>query len=164
MLKDRNIDIQCENFNDTVTLVNPTLIVIKLGDAKVGINSVKNISSYMENYDVNHAIVLYNNNITVFAKNEIKSLQKEGKEIELFLYTELIYNITKHMLVPRHILMTNEEKKVIMKKYKVTDQQVPQVLRTDPVARYFNAKPGQMFKIIRDSNITYKSISYRVVI
>ena len=164
MLNDRNISIQCTNFENNVTLVNPNLLVIKLEEPKVGINSVKTIASHLESYNTSHCIVLYNTNITVFAKNEIKKLQDEGKTIELFMYSELIYNITKHSLVPKHELLSKEQKMQIMKLYKVTDKHLPQMLKTDPVARYFNAKPGNLFKIVRDSNITYKSISFRVVV
>jgi DNA-directed RNA polymerase I, II, and III subunit RPABC1 len=163
-MKDRNVEINCKDFQSNVTVVNPSLIVIKLEDLKVGINSVKTISTHMENYNVSHCIVLYNNSITVFAKNEIQKLQSESKTIEMFLYTDLMYNITKHELVPKHILLSMKDKQEVMKKYKVTDKQIPYVLKTDPISRYFNAKPGMLFKIIRSSNITYQSIYYRIVV
>lgn len=165
MLGDRNIDIMCKDFSNPVTVVNPSLLVIQIEDQKVGINSVKFIATTMESYNINHCIVLYLNNITVFAKNEIKKLiTEENKTIELFLFSELMYNITKHMLVPKHILLTQSDKRTLMKKYHVTEKQIPKILSSDPVSRYFNAKPGQIFQIIRDSNITYKSVSYRIVV
>ena len=165
MLHDRNIDIMCDDFSNPITIVNPSLLVIQIEDQKVGINSVKFIATTMESYEINHCIVLYLNNITVFAKNEIKRLITEKKiTIELFLYSELMYNITKHILVPKHILLTRSEKKALMKNYYVTEKHLPKILSGDPVSRYFNAKPGQIFQIIRDSNITYKSVSFRIVV
>lgn len=164
MLRDRNYEIKCDHFENTITVVNDNLILIKIEEPKVGINSIKFISSSLDDYNVSHAIVLYSNAITAFAKNGLSTFTNENKTVEFFLYQELMYNVTKHSLVPQHTLLSDDQKKKILKTYKVTDKQVPCVLHTDPVSRYFNAKPGQMFKIIRDSDVSYKSIAYRVVV
>lgn len=164
MLRDRNVVIECTHFDDPVTLVNNDLVVIKIEDPKIGINSVKYISTSLENYNVNHAIVLYSNSITAFAKNSIQTLVSEGKMLEFFLYQELMYNVTQHVLVPQHILLSPSEKQKVLKTYKVSEKKVPYILHTDPVSRYYNVKPGQMFKIIRNSDVTCKSISYRIVV
>lgn len=164
MLQDRNYTINCTDFESKITLVNPNLIVIKIEEPKVGINSVKFVASSIEDYNVNHAIVLYNNTITAFAKNSLQTLLDEGKTIEFFLYNELVYNITKHTLVPQHTLLNNEEKRAVLRTYNVPEKKVPYILKTDPVSRYYNAQPGQMFKIVRNSDVTYKSISYRIVV
>ena len=164
ILHDRLLEVKCKDFDALITVVNDSLIVIKIDDAKVGINTVKYIASSLEDYKVNHAIVLYNNSITAFAKNSLETLFKEGNKIEFFLYEELMYNVTKHKLVPQHILLSQSEKKEVLKAYSVSEKKVPFILRTDPVSRYFGAQSGQLFKIIRDSNVTYKSISYRIVV
>lgn len=164
MLKDRKYHVQCNDFDSNITVVNKDLIIIKIEEPKVGINSVKYIASSLDDYNVNHCIVLYNNSITAFAKNSLQSLLNEGKIIEFFLYEELIYNVTQHSLVPKHILLNYEEKKEILKTYNVTEKKVPHISKTDPVSRYFNAKIGEMFKIVRNSDVTYKSIYYRIVV
>lgn len=163
MLRDRNIEIECTHFNDLITVVNKDLIVIKVEENKVGINTVKSIASSLEDYNANHAIVLYNNSITAFAKNSIVTLL-ETKKVEFFMYEELMYNVTEHCLVPKHILISPKEKKTVLKTYNVSEKKIPYILSTDPVSRYYNAQPGQMFKIIRNSEVTCKSISYRVVV
>jgi DNA-directed RNA polymerase I, II, and III subunit RPABC1 len=40
----------------------------------------------------------------------------EGVTIELFKESELLVNITKHHLVPQHIVLTNEEKSALLQK------------------------------------------------
>lgn len=164
MLRDRNVEIECTHFDDQITRVNNEIIVIKIEEPKVGINSVKSIATSLEEYNVNHAIVLYNNSITAFAKNSLEALYDQNKIIEFFQYEELMYNVTEHTLVPKHILMSKTEKSQVLKAYNVQEKKFPFIFKTDPVSRYFNAKPGQLFKIIRDSDVTYKSISYRLVV
>ena len=164
MLRDRNVEIECIHFDDQITRVNNDLIVIKIEEPKVGINSVKSIATSLDEYNVNHAIVLYSNSITAFAKNSLEALYEQNKTIEFFQYEELMYNVTEHVLVPKHILMSKEEKAKLLKTYNVPEKKIPFIYKTDPVSRYFNAKVGQVFKIIRDSDVTYQSISYRLVV
>lgn len=37
---------------------------------------------------------------------------------------ELVVNITEHVLVPKHVVLTNDEKKEMLKKYGLKDLQV----------------------------------------
>lgn len=82
---------------------------------------------------------------------------------EFFIYTELIINRTEHRLVPKHILLTDAEKKELLTTYECKDSQLPRMLKTDFVARYFGAKAGDIFRIIRPSPSAGFYVSYRVV-
>ena len=165
MIKDRNYTVTDNlDFGEPVIKVNDDLIVIFVEEAKVGINTIKNIEKTFEETQKNHAIIIYNNSITAFAKQSIIVLESQGKKLEFFKYDELTYNITKHKLVPKHILISNNEKRQLLKHYKVNETQLAYILKTDPVARYYNAKPGNVFKIITHSDVTQQNITYRVVV
>jgi DNA-directed RNA polymerase I, II, and III subunit RPABC1 len=82
---------------------------------------------------------------------------------EIFLYTEVIFNRTKHRLVPKHVLLTEVEKKDLLLTYDCKDTQIPRMVTTDFVCRYFGAKPGDIFKIYRPSPSSGIYITYRVV-
>ena len=74
-------------------------------------------------------------------------------------------DILKHELVPVHIVLSEEEKKEVMKKYKVENlKQFPRILTSDPVVKALGAKPGDLIKIIRKSGTAGESIYYRVVV
>jgi DNA-directed RNA polymerase I, II, and III subunit RPABC1 len=89
---------------------------------------------------------------------------KEIKENdEIFLSTELVFNRTKHRLVPKHVLLNEAEKKDVLSTYDCRDTQIPRMVSTDYVARYYGAKPGSMFKIYRPSPSSGVYITYRVV-
>ncbi|MDI6806269.1 MAG: DNA-directed RNA polymerase subunit H [Candidatus Aenigmarchaeota archaeon] len=69
-----------------------------------------------------------------------------------------------HVLVPKHIILNEEEKEEVMKRYRVTLKQLPRILANDPIVKLLGAKPGDVIKIIRKSSIVGESIYYRVVV
>lgn len=70
----------------------------------------------------------------------------------------------KHKLVPQHILLSKEEKEEILKKYNISEEQLPKLKLDDPCAIALNAKPGDIVKIERKSPTTGIAIAYRLVI
>ena len=84
--------------------------------------------------------------------------------LEHFLQSEVLFNITHHKLVPQHILLTPKEKEEMLKQYKVKENQLMGIKTTDPVARYYGYKRGQVIKIVRESKLAGRYIGYRIVI
>ena len=73
--------------------------------------------------------------------------------------------VTKHILVPKHILLSEQEKEEVIKKYGIKKlNQFPKILKTDPIIKMLGAKDGDLIKIIRNENSGKESIYYRVVI
>merc|ERR1739848_699931 len=71
--------------------------------------------------------------------------------IETFLETEPNINITEHVLVPKHQLLTLNEKKQLLNRYKVKEAQLPRIQSCDPVAKYLGLSQGDVVRIIRPS-------------
>jgi DNA-directed RNA polymerase I, II, and III subunit RPABC1 len=89
---------------------------------------------------------------------------KEIKENdEIFLSNELVFNRTKHRLIPKHVMLNETEKKEVLSTYDCRDTQIPRMVTTDYIARYYGAKAGDMFKIYRPSPSSGVYITYRVV-
>jgi DNA-directed RNA polymerase subunit H (RpoH/RPB5) len=61
-----------------------------------------------------------------------------------------------------HTRNTEEAKKVI-DDFDATKSQLPKLLPTDPVAKYYGMKTGTVCKIVRNSQMTGESIYYRIV-
>ena len=90
-------------------------------------------------------------------------LNDEYKLYEIFSMKNLMFNITHHEIVPKHILLNQEEIEMILKQYQTTRAQLPKLLTTDPVAKYYGMKAGDVCKIIRQSPMTGESYYYRIL-
>lgn len=163
MLKDRQFNVEC--INDDVTVIDEKLIVYFCKENKLGISAAKRIEALLEEYRLNHIICIYNNSVTSHAKKEIDSgFGKQGINVELFLIDDLQFNITKHSLVPKHILLNKKFKKELLKFYNITEIQLPLIHLSDPICQYYGAKRGDLFKIERETVSNFTSPYFRLVI
>ncbi|MEM2214096.1 MAG: DNA-directed RNA polymerase subunit H [Candidatus Nezhaarchaeales archaeon] len=74
------------------------------------------------------------------------------------------FTILDHELVPKHILLTKEEKKQLLEQLKIRPEQLPWIRASDPVAKLIGAKPGDIVKIVRKSPTAGEAIAYRFVV
>ncbi|MEM3607505.1 MAG: DNA-directed RNA polymerase subunit H [Candidatus Bathyarchaeia archaeon] len=74
------------------------------------------------------------------------------------------YNVLNHVLVPRHVLLTEEEAEELLKKYHVKPYQLPYINVYDPAAKAIGARPGDIIKIIRRSPTAGEATAYRYVV
>lgn len=159
MLNDRGYNIDAISHLEEVNILNNVLIIY-INNDKLGVQHVKNIEKYIDEHNKIVNILIYKNGITSFAKNALNELEKP---IECFSYNELTYNVTKHKIVPKHVMMTSDQKKEFLKKFRVNEVNLPLIPSFDPVVRYYNAKPGTLFEITRPSNTSVFSLYYRIV-
>jgi DNA-directed RNA polymerase I, II, and III subunit RPABC1 len=95
--------------------------------------------------------------------NELKKLKELKVEFQVFDMRELQYNISKHMLVPKHELLTNdaEIEEIVNVHMLKSRHQMPIILKTDPMARYLYARPGDLVRITRHSPTSGEHVIYR---
>lgn len=73
-------------------------------------------------------------------------------------------DISKHILFPKHEILTKKEKKEVLKIYGTDISKYPRILVTDPAVKKYGGKPGDMIKITRNSPTAGTSVYYRVVV
>jgi len=83
------------------------------------------------------------------------------RQMEIFQESDLLVNITQHELVPKHVLLSPEEKKQLLDRYRLKLNQLPRILKDDAVARYLGLRRGDVVKIIRKSTTAGRYASYR---
>lgn len=122
---------------------------------KVGVEFVKKTLIKTTDMKISHIILVSKEKLTPFANKHIASVPTK---VEIFLINELKFNITKHYLVPRHVLLDHVESQKVIDYY--GKKKLPQIKQTDILSRYFDADIGQIFRIHRNEGGIY----YRMVV
>ena len=73
-------------------------------------------------------------------------------------------NVQKHVFVPKHIKLSDEEKKEFLESRNLSKAQLPQIEKEDPALAHLDAKKGDLIRITRKSPTTGEAMIYRVVI
>ncbi len=152
-----NID-NPENYN---TKIPNKKIHVKFFDTKI-MSMSKNslIGNFIAKYFDEYKILIVEN---INPKIEL-TIHKHKTQTEIFKFTSLITNIIDHYLVPKHIVLSPEEKKEVKNAYGVLDKNFPLILSNDPIAKYYNMKQNDVCKIIRKSKNSGRAISYRICV
>ncbi|KAL5722114.1 hypothetical protein ACHQM5_005673 [Ranunculus cassubicifolius] len=132
-------------------------------EQKVGVKTLKAYMTRMQSENVSKAVVVVQKSVTPFAKNSLMEVRAKF-DLEVFEEEELLVNITQHCLVPKHEVLTPEQKKMLLDQHSLKDTQLPRMLKKDPIARYYGLKNGQIVKITRDSETAGKYVTYRIVV
>jgi DNA-directed RNA polymerase subunit H (RpoH/RPB5) len=74
------------------------------------------------------------------------------------------FDITKHNLVPKHVKLSDKEKKQLLEKYNITLNELPKILASDPAVKDLSLKAGDIVKIERKSKTAGNTEYYRGVI
>ena len=139
------------------------LFVFLPDDDKVGVKTIKQYCEMMKEASVSHAILVVKQGVTPFAKTALQEMASTYL-IEHFRDAELLVDVTEHRLVPAHALLSPEDRQALLARYKLRAEQLPRIQRTDPVARYYGLKVGDVVKIVRPSETAGRYVTYRVCI
>jgi len=96
------------------------------------------------------------------AKKVVKQIVGEYKNAEFFFESEMIEDISSKVFIPEHQLLNSEEKVELLDKFNELD--LARILLTDMMVRYYGAKIGDIFRIIRPSFTAGKNVFYRRVV
>lgn len=88
----------------------------------------------------------------------------EQLKIQYFFINNLVFNPTKHSLVPEHRLLKVNEAKEVLNRYNSTRLQLPKISRSDVIAKYYGFRTGDVIEIKRISPNSGIHYFYRVVV
>lgn len=130
---------------------------------RVGVKPIRILAEKMDEKHIKEAILVVKQPLTPLARTAINEAMSKMR-IEVFHESELVINITRHELVPKHQPLTEEEKQQLLNRYKMKPSQLPRVQLQDPMSRYFGLQRDQVFKIIRPSETAGRYVTYRLVV
>ncbi len=103
-------------------------------EVKIGIKTIRSYCKRMQEENITRAIIVVQQGMTPSAKQSLVDMAPKYI-LEQFLESELLVNLTEHELVPEHVVMTPEEKRELLAKYKLRENQLMRIQAGDPVAR-----------------------------
>lgn len=82
------------------------------------------------------------------------------------------FNILEHILVPGHILLSDEEAEQVLKDLNLSKEQLPKIRKNDAAIRQLERtegvghpiEPGSIIKVVRKSETAEEFVAYRVVV
>ena len=88
---------------------------------------------------------------------------QESIYVTIINLARLQFNILKHTLVPKHIVLSSDEKTAFLEKYHITDESmIPTISYFSPVSIVLGIRPGDVCKIERFSKTAIYSDFYRI--
>ena len=85
----------------------------------------------------------------------------EKKFVQFFGLENFMFNISKHIFVPRHIILKSNEVREMLTFYNTKLEHIPVIKREDQMAKYIGLRPGQVVKINSYNASTGISETYR---
>lgn len=133
-----------------------------------------NIQDIIDDLYVTEEVLTKDDTLFIISKEEVNETianyvkhiwETEQTFIVIQNIKRLQFNIQKHVMVPVHTIMTDDEIDNIRKRYNITDDnQFPEISRFDPVAQTICMRPGQICKIERPSKSAITAPYYRICV
>ena len=136
------------------------IFMVKLIPHKItGINKSYGASDFLNTYKEHGKFLIVEDVGLKIAQQIIKG----SPNTEIFKEEELMINLIDHEIVPTHRVLSEEEARDFYEKFNLTKKQMPRILNTEPVARYYNMQPGDICHITRPSSRAGSYSCYRLV-
>lgn len=117
-----------------------------------------------ESSDFDVYVLVTKEKLSTTAGKQLVELETVAKcSIDSFCVSELLFNISKHCLIPKHEPIRDDDAiQEIVTRYSLKGrQQLPLIFKTDPMARYLGLRPKELVKITRYSPAAGEYVMYR---
>ncbi|MFX0167919.1 MAG: DNA-directed RNA polymerase subunit H [Candidatus Hodarchaeota archaeon] len=135
------------------------LVRIVLDTPTIGVEILRNTIKEREAGEFSNAILIGGERYTYAARREAKEL-----DVELLHRRFLSIDLFMHELVPTHEMLSEEEIVEIEKEYGIDREQLPKMKVGDPAAKAIGARPGDVLRIVRESETAGHHLMYRYCI
>ena len=131
---------------------------------QLGVDILGEMISDMDKFRAKNGILISPVPLSSSSKKKIEELLSYN--IYVFMENEMAYDPTEHYLTPAHRALTIEEQRDFLSKNNISIDQIPIILSSDMISRYYGFKPGQIIEIKRINlyeTLIQESLAYRAV-
>lgn len=141
--------------------VNDHMKIIYYLHNKFKFADLKKFIQFKDEDKITDIVLIFKEKINSFNPKNIEEFNNIN--LQTFLIKELLFNISKHELVPKHELIRDPVEIVrLVDHFNLKSKlQFPIILKSDPMAKYLNIQPGELVKVTRVSPSAGESILYR---
>ena len=136
-------------------------IIVKVitGEKSIGVGIIRALLKRAEKEKVTEIHLVSDSGLTPQAK---KMVAEEG--IRYLSIKNVLIDLNEHLLVPKHEILSEEERARVLEELQIEPSQLPKLRRTDPIIKLMNGKPGDIVRIQRRSQTAGTPIYYRLII
>lgn len=136
------------------TFHNEQPIIAYISFNKLGKDKILKFIKQIETDNIQHSILITMEDLT----SQAKKIISDNGTVELFLIRNVMYNILNHVLQPKFVVLHGSEVKQLLDSLQCSLVELPKISVNDPVSKFFNVKPRDVFKIYRKENIYYRVV------
>lgn len=129
------------------------------GKKQIGSDEIKEFIGLMRSYGTESGVLIVDAPISSAGTAEFGKVPQYN--IQVFNEDELMYNPTRHYLVPRHTALSTVEAREFLRANKLQANKLPLILgtgeRIDPIAKWYGFAPGKIIRIDRE-NFIFQSL------
>ena len=144
------VNINYENSNIAIKIIYNNITTIK---------DSNDIEHFLDKYSKYHKFII----ITSLGKKAYKQFD-DYPLTYVFPEIYLMANTLEHILQSKFKLLTKLERDEYFKTFDNKKREMPRMLDSDPVSRYFGAVVGDVFEITNYSTTTIEAIEYAIVV
>ena len=135
-------------------------------------NTIKDLVE--DSYDIEEELKRETDQIIILAKSDPNDAIRgtltqlydiEGYFVSVYSIQRLMFNVLEHDLVPEFTILSSDEKKALYDELNImSDSQLPEMSRFDPVSLAIGFRPGNVCRILRKSKTAITSVYYRICV
>jgi len=146
---------------------NKLLVYFFPFNSKMRQNDLAYINKLKDSQKCEQFIIVSKINATPQVMNTIRLF---GANAQLFQESELMFNITKHVLVPKHDKLIGDERNKVLSQFcmgvdgEIHLERLPAIFTTDPVCKYYNWQVNDLVEIKRPRSDGFHDLTFRLVV
>jgi DNA-directed RNA polymerase subunit H (RpoH/RPB5) len=135
------------------------VLMCVIGQKTIGISYVRELKEMVDKEGAAKGIMVGSGKYTYSSKSTAEQLG-----LELVQPNLPAFDVFEHELVPRHEILTVEEREEVLKRFHAEPYQFPWIKSTDPISIILGAEPGDIVRVTGESETAGIYESYRYVV